>query len=410
MTTNIAPDLRQLSDHELLASIHDAVRNERSATARLIAILAELDTRRLYLGEGCSSLFTYCTQVLHLSEHAAYNRIESARAARRFPIILDLVESGAVTLTAVRLLAPHLRDGNHRELLERARHKTKREVEFLIATINPHPDAPSVVRKLPTPVIAQQRPIESPPPTADAPPSSAVSETVMPLPPVPRPTEVKPLTPERYKIQVTVSRETYDKLRRAQDLLRHSVPNGDPAVIFERALRVLVADLERTKTGTAQRPRVASYANPASRRIPASIRREVWRRDGGRCRFIGAHGRCTETGFLEYHHVVPFASGGETSAANLELRCRAHNQYEADLWFGVERTPYAREDRLVFSRDLHHDPHAEERRCGARPRLTGHPHPHHGHRPAARHRHPDHRRHGRAPRNHDCRAGSEQQR
>lgn len=96
------PSLTRLSDRELLTRVRDAAQQERRVTAALIALLAELDARRLYLGEGCSSLFTYCTQVLHLSEHAAYNRIEAARAARRFPVILDLIESAAVTLTTVR--------------------------------------------------------------------------------------------------------------------------------------------------------------------------------------------------------------------------------------------------------------------------------------------------------------------
>jgi hypothetical protein len=68
--------------------------------------LKEVVVRRLYLGEGYSSLFTYCTQALHLAEGAAYNRIEAARAARSYPVILDLLEQSAVTLTAVRLLAP----------------------------------------------------------------------------------------------------------------------------------------------------------------------------------------------------------------------------------------------------------------------------------------------------------------
>ena len=87
---------------------------EREATARLIALLAEVDERRLYLGEGCSSLFTYCTQALHLSEHAAYGRIEAARAARRFPVVLDLLSEASLTLTSVTLLAPHLTPTNHR--------------------------------------------------------------------------------------------------------------------------------------------------------------------------------------------------------------------------------------------------------------------------------------------------------
>ena len=150
MVTNSSA-LAQLSDRELLARTRDAARDERMATAHLIALLMEVDTRRLYLGESCSSLFTYCTQVLHLSEHAAYNRIETARAARRFPVILELIESAAVTLTAVRLLAPHLTEENHGDVLECARHKSKREVELLVAALGPRADVPSTVRKLPTP-------------------------------------------------------------------------------------------------------------------------------------------------------------------------------------------------------------------------------------------------------------------
>ena len=117
--------------------------DERHVTAELLALLGEVDSRRLYLGEGCSSLFTYCTQVLHLSEHAAYHRIEAARAARRFPIILDLVADGSVTLTTVAMLRPHLTPENHESLLAAARHKSKREVEHQIACLAPRPDAPA---------------------------------------------------------------------------------------------------------------------------------------------------------------------------------------------------------------------------------------------------------------------------
>ena len=136
--------------------------------------------------------------------------------------------------------------------------------------------------------------------------------------------------------------------RRVQDLLRHTVPNGDPAVIFERALRLLIADLERTRMGKVEHPRGARGAKKASRHIPAAIRRAVWQRDDGRCAFRGPHGRCAETGFLEYHHVVPFADGGETSPGNLELRCRSHNEHEANLWFGAAQPPLVRETRAMF--------------------------------------------------------------
>jgi hypothetical protein len=53
-----------------------------------------------------------------------------------------------------------------------------------------------------------------------------------------------------------------------------------------------------------------------------------------RCAFVGPEGRCTETAGLQYHHRTPFADGGPTTAGNLELRCAAHNAYEAERWFG----------------------------------------------------------------------------
>jgi hypothetical protein len=349
MTNIAASALGQLSDRDLLAHVHLAAQAERHATAHLIALLIELDSRRLYLGEGFSSLFTYCTQALHLSEHAAYNRIEAARAARRYPVILDLLRDGAVTLTTVRLLAAHLTLENYREVLERARHKNKRDVELLVAGLKPRPDLPPAIRKLPTP-----RPVTAtvPQPEGDRVLTAGVDIPVAVAPQreiqVPRPPEVRPLAPERYKIQFTVSRETYEKLRCVQDLLRHTIPDGNPAIIFERALELLVTELERTKIGAAERPRGARRANGASRHIPADVRRTVWRRDGGQCAFNGAQGRCTETGFLEYHHVVPFAARGETSARNLELRCRAHNQYEAEQYFGATYPPLLRERRALF--------------------------------------------------------------
>ncbi len=148
--TNPAYGLKHLSDEELLLAIKAFTARECEATAHLIASLAELDARRLYLGEGYSSLFTYCTQCLHLSEHAAYGRIEAARAARRWPTILELLSDGAITLTTVSLLASHLTDENHRTLLDAAKHKSKREVEQQVAALRPLAPVPSSVRKLPS--------------------------------------------------------------------------------------------------------------------------------------------------------------------------------------------------------------------------------------------------------------------
>ena len=324
-----------LSDHELLERTKKVASDERHVTAKLLALLAEVDSRRLYLGHGCSSLFTFCTQVLHLSEHAAYHRIEGARAARRFPIILNLVADGSVTLTTVAMLRPHLTPENHEALLAAARHKSKREVEHQIACLAPRPDAPTMIRRVPA-----EESTESPMAVVTAAPAAGPR----PIVPAPRPM-VAPLASDRYLLRVTLSAETHAKLRRAQELMGHRAPNGDPALILDKALSLLVAELERVKVARVAGPRTdsgrlaSSPSASGSRHIPAAIRREVWRRDEGRCAFVGSNGRCTETSRLEFHHLEPFARGGQTTVVNLSLRCRAHNEYESEQAFGRRDLP-----------------------------------------------------------------------
>jgi 5-methylcytosine-specific restriction endonuclease McrA len=317
----------------------------------LIAALAELDSRRLYLAQGCSSLFTYCTQVLHLSEHAAYGRIEAARTARKWPVVIELIGSGSIHLTALTLLSRHLTTENYRDLLAAAQHKTKREIEGLVAALRPQPAVPSTVCKLP-----ETRPVAStsdaPPPTAfrgtEPEPAQAIDAPTPALAFPARPAHVTPLAPERYEVQFTATRETFDKLRQAQDLLRHRVPSGDIAAIIDRALTALVTELKRTKHAATDRPRTGRPGVIHGRHIAAHVKREVWARDGGQCAFVGATDRCTERGFLEYHHVVPFADGGASTAGNIELRCRAHNAYEAERWFGVSQESLLRESRATY--------------------------------------------------------------
>lgn len=357
--------LFELPDDQLLVEVKRLAASERRATAALIRSLLEVDARRLYLGEGCASMFTYCTQVLHLAEGAAYNRIEAARAARQFPVILELLEDASIALTTVRLLAPHLAAENHRNVLSSAVHKSKRQVEEIVAALNPKPAAPPVIRKLPVRDPAPVRPVpsstaaccgQSPIQPAIAPasvPSAALPKPhpggLLPRKPAAAGPLVTPLAPERYKVQFTMSSETHEKFRRVQDLLRHAVPNGDPSEIFGRAITLLLEDLERRRCAAVVSPRAPRRpAGEGSRHISADVRREVWRRDAGRCAFVGTAGRCTERGFLEFHHVQPYAAGGDATADNIELRCRAHNAHEARLFFGEGGAAVVREPRAAW--------------------------------------------------------------
>jgi hypothetical protein len=146
---------------------------------------------------------------------------------------------------------------------------------------------------------------------------------------------VTPLTPERYRVQFSVGAATHEKLRRAQDLLRREIPDGDPGVIFERGLTLLLEEVARKKVAATSQPRHGKSAQAGSRHIPARVKRTVWLRDGGRCAFVAAKGRrCAERVFLEFHHREPYKIGGDATVANIALRCRGHNAYEGELDFG----------------------------------------------------------------------------
>jgi hypothetical protein len=347
---------RRLSDDDLVRSLQGLAARERGATAELVAHLAELETRRLFLAAGYSSMFAYCLEELRLSEHEAYNRIEAARAARRFPMILPLLQDGTVNLTTVRLLAPHLTPENHVEVLQSARGLRKSQVEEIAARLAPKPDVPTTVRKLPevkayapdltSSSLSALEIAPAPPPHAaqgrtevDAAPSCA---------PVVGRVTVGALSPNRYKLQLTISGDVLQKLRLAKDLLRHTIPSGDDAVVLERALDALLAELAKKKFAATEKPRPtrptpqersslpsAPRVALRSRHMPAEVKRAVVLRDRGSCAYVSATGRrCGERAFVEFHHVHPYSSDGPSTVPNIELRCRRHTAYEWELLAG----------------------------------------------------------------------------
>src|SRR5436309_9732417 len=150
MKTNILATADAVPDRYLLAHLEMLAVRERESLVDVVAHLATLDRRpAVYAARSFGSLFSYCTQALRLSEDAACTRIDAARTCRRFPVILDLLASGEVTLTTVRLLGRHLTPENHEAVLARAKRRTRQQIDMLVAELAPRPDVPSSVRRLP---------------------------------------------------------------------------------------------------------------------------------------------------------------------------------------------------------------------------------------------------------------------
>jgi len=351
-----------LSDQALDRNLQTVIANENAATAVVLDHIAEYDARKLYRPAGYASMFAYCVGHLRRSEVAAYKRIRVARAARRFPVIFDAIAEGRLHLSGVVLLAPHLTEHSAGDLLAAATHKTTREIERLLAERFPRPDLPTrVVPQLaPGPVgdAVTSKPVgdaEQQAPVHDeltlksvgeaqgsAPGHDELTLKSVPAPSIPPPAEdrssLKPLAPQRYALQVTIDQETHDALCHAQDLLSHELPSGDVARVLAMALQALIPQLEKRKFAATNQPRPRrpdSSVNP--RYIAPDVQRAVWERDQGQCTFVSETGhRCEARRFVEFDHALEVARGGEATVAGIQLRCRAHNQYQAERTFGAE--------------------------------------------------------------------------
>ncbi len=325
--------LDHLDDGDLLRGLAALVARDRTTTAHLLAHLAEVDARQLYRSAAYPSLFEYCIGELRMSEDAALKRIQAARVAREFPEIFAAIADGRLHLSGVNVLARHLSPDNASALLAAATHRTKAEIERLVANWFPLLDAPAAVR----PIESMHRDAaESAAPVG----SSATQHAPAHVDASPR---TEPVGGGRVAVTATVD---HAKWQYVKELLSHQLPSGDIATMLDLALDALIAKLEKRKFAATKRPN-AKLRMPRScgRYIPAAIKREVWKRDGAQCTFTSAAGhRCTSRTRLEFDHVLEVARGGESTADNLRLRCRAHNQYAAEQTFGAEHMNRKREE------------------------------------------------------------------
>ena len=381
----------RLADRKLLAELQQLVQVDRSREAQLLVLLAEVDARELYLAQGFSSLFRYAVSVLRMSEAQAYLRIRAARVARVYPVVLEMLVEGALNLSTVKLLAPHLTADNHVALLERARDKNKQDVELLVAHVAPKPDVPCRLRKLPVAranaaqaeLLAKQPAVEVMAShtalsqdrqersvgsaavltavTAQVAPAAVAERVATFALEAPR-ASCTALSPGRYELKMTLNQELFDQLMKLKHLLKHQVPGGDLSVILGRAIKELSDKLCKQRFAQVSKPRGAARmqvsqkeafaaneapaakatvasaprVNSLSRYIPRAVVREVFARDGHQCTFVSAHGqRCSERGMLELHHVHAFARGGPSTVENLRVVCAPHNAYFATQDFGA---------------------------------------------------------------------------
>ncbi|MGC4094549.1 MAG: hypothetical protein QM756_42865 [Polyangiaceae bacterium] len=305
--------LQAIGDRELLVRTSALVGRERATTVEVIEHLVEIQRRKLYLTQACSSLFRYCRERLGFSEDEAFKRARVAQLAVRRPEVLSELRSGAIHLTGLFVLASYSKATNFATLVSESRGKSRAQIEQLLAAHFPREPTPAQIR--------EQR------------------------------SRVEPLSTTMYRVEFTASAELRSKLERAQELLSHSVRGGDLAQLFERALDCLIEKETRRRLG-ADPPRVQPRRplRQRSRYVSVGALRTVWERDGSQCTFEDGEGRrCSERRFLTVEHRVPFALGGEATVENLCLLCAAHNAHRAREVYGAEFIERKRVERTRSS-------------------------------------------------------------
>ena len=355
--------LSHVADHVLLRDLAALVRQDQATTATLLAHLAEVDRRRLYAPAGYPTMSHYCVDELGLSPDVAAKRVQAARAIGEFPALLAAVTDGRLQVSGVVLLAPHLTSENLDQLVASTARQSKKDIRAILAQRFPRPGAglPAVPLELDGPAdapavsanVTVRDVLQDPDPVVPA-DAGETGQSMVPLSPA---ANAAPPTQLRFPLHATITAETREKLAYARDLLGHAVPGGDIAEVLDRALDALIERLEKRRFAATARSRPARGSGTNERGIPARVRREVGRRDGWSCTFVGDGGHpCDSRALLQFDHVVPLARGGQTTVGNLRLLCRTHNQLEAERKFGVafmrgkrERVKRAAEARAAAS-------------------------------------------------------------
>jgi hypothetical protein len=197
----------------------------------------------------------------------------------------------------VNLIGPHLSKATVDDWIAAAAHKTRAEIQSLIAIRRPRPDAADGMVELAEYVMEQVR------------------------------DRVVPTAPQRHLFQCAVGDTLRAMFEEARELMSHQNPSGNYEAVLIEALELLIPALKKQKFATS---------GTGDRRISSDVKKAVWERDGGQCAYAGEDGRrCVSRWQIEFDHVDLVAWGGGATKDKIRCLCRVHNQLEAERQLGA---------------------------------------------------------------------------
>jgi len=315
--------IRTLSDVEVVMRVEHAAEVSRLGIVELVVSLAELERRGLHLRNGYSSLYKFCIRALKMSEDQAYRHANAVKLARKYPVILEMLEDGRIHLASLAMIRRYLLLGNE-WLIEAVAGLSKREVQKLLALFFP-------------------------------------KEIVGPA------QTVTPLTDEMAELKVVMRMTGSESLEECAEMMAHQYPEKTLGVVIEQGANLLKAQLKAARglsphTPAQRRPRAANKNH-----VTRAKRGDAFEAAGHRCTYQSAAGvRCDERAMLEVDHIEPRARGGSSDASNLRILCQAHNQWQAKEVLGEETVHLARARKEANRETQREEREVEEREAGER--------------------------------------------
>lgn len=325
----------------LVAHLAALLANERAALADFIAALADFDQERRWQELGYASLYDFLVRELGMSKGTAYYRKVAVGLVQRFPEVLEPLRDGRLCITAVHALSKVITPVNRAELLPRFFHVSMQEAKAIAAEIAPAVEVPrrdvvTTVRAAAAPAAAAALDVGHVPNRLGSVTAGILALAPLsppgPAAPLPVRASVAPLTAEDRRLHLTVSPEFLDMLDACKKALSHVMPGADAAAVLAEGMKLVLArDAKRKALVARPRPSGAAQGHHfATRYVPAELRREVWRRDQGRCQWpLEGGGICGSEFQPEIDHIHGFAPGQPVTAKDLRILCDAHNDLHA---------------------------------------------------------------------------------
>ncbi len=187
-------NLKYLGKIELDQRMRTLHTNENNLLQDILWTIKEIDGRRLYLEFGYANLFLYLTQGIGYSEGSAQRRIDGARLLHEIPEAIHLIQSGEIKLSQISMMQKTSRQilktqnrkittEQKKTLLSQLSNKNHSETQFAVSNFFQIPALQDLKKTM----------------QAD----------------------------ESVRLEITLSKELFEKIEQAQQLLSHSIPSGD---------------------------------------------------------------------------------------------------------------------------------------------------------------------------------------